>query len=91
MFHPNIAPHAICVGDHWSPGESLQSIVTRIGEILAYQSYNTKSPLNGEAARWVEENAHLVPTDRVSMLVEDPGGSHGRRGPPRLQARPHSQ
>jgi predicted Zn finger-like uncharacterized protein len=71
VFHPNIAPHAICVGDHWSAGETLQSIVTRIGEMLAYQSYNVKSPLNGEAARWVESNKHLVPLDPVSMLVEE--------------------
>ena len=27
IFHPNIAPHAICIGDHWSPGEPLWSIV----------------------------------------------------------------
>jgi predicted Zn finger-like uncharacterized protein len=71
VFHPNIAPHAICVGDHWSAGESLQSIITRIGEMLAYQTYNVKSPLNGEAARWVEENKHRVPLDPVSMLVEE--------------------
>jgi predicted Zn finger-like uncharacterized protein len=71
VFHPNIAPHAICVGDHWGAGESLQSIVLRIGEMLAYQSYNVKSPLNGEAARWVEENKHRLPLDRVSMLVGD--------------------
>jgi predicted Zn finger-like uncharacterized protein len=71
VFHPNIAPHAICVGDHWGAGESLQSIVTRIGEMLAYQSYNVKSPLNGEAARWVEENKHRLPLDGVSLLVED--------------------
>ena len=72
VFHPNIAPHAICVGDHWSAGESLQSIVIRIGEMLAYQVYNIKSPLNGEAARWVEENEDNLPLDRVSLLVEDP-------------------
>lgn len=71
VFHPNIAPHAICVGDHWSAGESLQSIVTRIGEMLAYQSYNVKSPLNGEAARWVEENKEDLPLDRVSLLVDE--------------------
>ncbi len=71
VFHPNIAPHAICVGDHWSAGESLQSIVTRIGEMLAYQSYNVKSPLNGEAARWVQENEVDLPLDPVSMIVED--------------------
>ena len=56
VFHPNIAPHAICIGDHWSAGEPLWSMVARIGEMIAYQSYNTKSPLNGEAARWVEAN-----------------------------------
>jgi predicted Zn finger-like uncharacterized protein len=73
VFHPNIAPHAICVGDHWGAGESLQSIVARIGEMLAYQSYNVKSPLNGEAARWVEENKHRLPLDGVSLLVEENG------------------
>jgi ubiquitin-protein ligase len=73
VFHPNIAPHAICVGDHWGAGESLQSIVTRIGEMLAFQSYNVKSPLNGEAARWVEENKHRLPLDGVSLLVEENG------------------
>ncbi len=72
VFHPNIAPHAICVGDHWSPGESLWSIVARIGEMLAFQSYNTKSPLNGEAARWVEQHGDSLPLDPVSMLVEEP-------------------
>jgi len=75
VFHPNIAPHAICVGDHWSPGESLQSIVARIGEMLAYQSYNVKSPLNGEAARWVAQNEDRLPLDNVSLLVEEREGS----------------
>ncbi|MCA8990341.1 MAG: hypothetical protein KDA88_00085 [Planctomycetaceae bacterium] len=71
VFHPNIAPHAICVGDHWSAGESLESIVIRIGEMLAYQSYNLKSPLNGEAAKWVEDNLHRLPTDEVCLLPEE--------------------
>ena len=72
IFHPNIAPHAICIGDHWSPGEPLWSIVARIGELISYQSYNTKSPLNGEAARWVEENLDQVPLDPISMLPDEP-------------------
>ena len=77
VFHPNIAPHAICVGDHWGAGESLQSIVARIGEMLAYQSYNVKSPLNGEAARWVDGNKDKLPLDPVSMLVEDERPAQG--------------
>jgi len=71
VFHPNIAPHAVCVGDHWSAGEPLKSIVARIGEMLAYQSYNVKSPLNGEAARWVEDHEDELPLDKVSLLVEE--------------------
>jgi predicted Zn finger-like uncharacterized protein len=71
IFHPNIAPHAICIGDHWSAGEPLPSIVARIGELIAYQSYNTKSPLNGEAARWTSENLDRLPLDPVSMVIEE--------------------
>jgi ubiquitin-protein ligase len=71
IFHPNIAPHAICIGDHWSPGEPLWSIVARIGEMIAYQSYNTRSPLNGEAARWVDQHLDELPLDPVSMMPDD--------------------
>jgi predicted Zn finger-like uncharacterized protein len=73
VFHPNIAPHAICIGDHWSAGESLSSLVARIGEMLAYQSYNTRSPLNGEAARWTDQNLGQLPLDPVNMTVEPEG------------------
>lgn len=82
IFHPNIAPHAICIGDHWSAGEPLSSIVARIGELIAYQSYNTKSPLNGEAARWVAENLEMLPLDSVSMLVEESAGAPVLSSPP---------
>jgi ubiquitin-protein ligase len=71
IFHPNIAPHAICIGDHWSPGEPLSSIVARIGEFIAYQSYNTKRPLNGEAARWVNGHLDRLPLDSVSLILDD--------------------
>ncbi|TMQ12253.1 MAG: hypothetical protein E6J90_06590 [Deltaproteobacteria bacterium] len=63
VFHPNIAPHAVCIGDDWSAGESLDHLVQRVGEILAFQSYNTKSPLNGRAAQWVDEHRDQLPID----------------------------
>jgi ubiquitin-protein ligase len=84
IFHPNIAPHAICIGDHWSAGESLASIIARIGELIAYQSYNTKSPLNGEAARWTSENLDRLPLDPVSMVAEEAR----RPAPPALPSSP---
>jgi ubiquitin-protein ligase len=71
LFHPNIAPHAICIGDHWAAGESLTRLVFRIGEMIAFQSYNTKSPLNGPAAQWAEEHLAQLPLDRSPLLPPD--------------------
>ena len=69
VFHPNIAPHAICIGDHWAAGESLPNLVVRIAEMLAFQSYNLRSPLNGEAARWVEQNQAKLPLDQTDFTA----------------------
>jgi ubiquitin-protein ligase len=88
IFHPNIAPHAICIGDHWSPGEPLWSIVARIGEMIAYQSYNTKSPLNGEAARWVDQHVDELPLDPVSMMPDDAMASSAGAPTSRPKAEP---
>ncbi len=77
VFHPNIAPHAICIGDHWSPGETLPALVVRIAEMLAFQSYNTKSPLNGEAVRWVEYNLARLPLDGACMTLEETTAAPG--------------
>ncbi|MFQ5844005.1 MAG: ubiquitin-conjugating enzyme E2 [Planctomycetota bacterium] len=70
VFHPNIAPHAVCIGDHWSAAESLDLMIQRVGEMLAFQSYNVKSPLNGRAARWVEENLHRLPIDKEEFFLD---------------------
>jgi ubiquitin-protein ligase len=67
VFHPNIDPQKICIGDHWSAGESLTHLVVRIGEMICYQSYNTKSPLNGKAAAWAEQNIDLLPLVREDL------------------------
>jgi len=69
VFHPNIDPNVICISDNWTAGESLVDLVVRIGEMIAYQSYNIKSPRNGEAARWAAENLGLFPIDPVDLTV----------------------
>jgi len=63
IFHPNIDDSAICVGDHWVAGEHLTDLVIRIGQMIAYQAYNIKSPLNGEAAMWADMNPDSFPID----------------------------
>jgi len=70
VFHPNIAPHAICIGDHWSAAESLDQMIQRIGQMLTFQSYNLKSPLNGRAAQWVERNLAKLPIDRTEFFMD---------------------
>lgn len=37
VFHPNIAPHTVCIGDHWSAAERLDEMIQRVGEMLAFQ------------------------------------------------------
>jgi ubiquitin-protein ligase len=67
IFHPNIDSSTICVGDHWTAGERLADLVVRIGEMLAYQAYNIKSPLDGEAAMWADLNQEKLPTDSRNL------------------------
>ena len=61
VFHPNIDPQKICIGDHWSAGQSLAQMAVRIAEMICYQSYNLKSPLNASAAAWAEQNFPSLP------------------------------
>jgi ubiquitin-protein ligase/DNA-directed RNA polymerase subunit RPC12/RpoP len=67
IFHPNIEPAMICVGDHWTAGERLVDLVLRIAEMIAYQAYNIKSPLDGEAAMWADLKKSRLPIDRRNL------------------------
>jgi ubiquitin-protein ligase len=67
IFHPNISPQNICIGDYWAAGESLSHLIIRMAEMITFQSYNLKSPLNGEAAKWVELNARRLPLDTTDF------------------------
>lgn len=63
VFHPNFDESSVCIGDFWAASESLDDLIVRIGRMIAYQEYNTKSPLNGLAAKWAAQNTHLLPVD----------------------------
>jgi ubiquitin-protein ligase len=67
VFHPNIDPRKICIGDHWSAGQRLADLIRRIGEMITYQSYNVKSPLNARAAHWAEQNLDALPLEAVDL------------------------
>ena len=67
VFHPNIDPQKICIGDHWSAGQSLAQMVAQIAEMICFQSYNVKSPLNARAAAWCEQNSTRLPLVDVDL------------------------
>lgn len=69
VFHPNIDPQKICIGDHWSAGQSLPDLVIQIAQMIAYQSYNVKSPLNAKAAAWVENNLERLPLEKADLTA----------------------
>jgi ubiquitin-protein ligase len=63
VFHRNFNESMACIGDFWAASEGLDDLVIRIGRMIAFQEYNTKSPLNGLAAKWATQNANLLPVD----------------------------
>ena len=67
IFHPNIDPATICVGDHWTAGERLADLIIRIGQMIAYQEYNIRSPLDAQAAMWADLNKATLPIDPRDM------------------------
>ena len=66
IFHPNFGAY-ICLGDYFAAGEGLASIIIQIGEMIQYQSYNPKSPLDPVAARWAEQNRNLFPIGTADL------------------------
>ena len=69
LFHPNIDPRKICIGDHWSAGQTLSQLVVHIAQMICYQSYNVKSPLNAKAAAWAEQNMSGLPLQKVDLTA----------------------
>jgi ubiquitin-protein ligase len=63
VFHPNFDDASVCIGDFWAPSEKLDDLIVRVARMIAYQEYNTKSPLNGLAARWAAEHPQFLPVD----------------------------
>ena len=70
VFHPNFGSRVgdeICIADYWAPSQGLSEIILKIGEMLQFRDYNTKSPLNAMAARWADENASVLPVGTRPM------------------------
>src|SRR5260370_16910154 len=72
VFHPNFDDAMVCIGDFWAASEGLDDLIIRIGRIITYQEYNTKSPLNGLAAKWPPQNPSFLPIDPPNVPPPPP-------------------
>jgi ubiquitin-protein ligase len=93
VFHPNFDDATVCIGDFWAASEGLDDLIIRIGRMITYQEYNTKSPLNGLAAKWAAQNTNLLPIDPRSVA---PPSENGRPSAPAsveagVSATPHAR
>src|SRR6266850_1909959 len=85
VFHPNFDDSTVCIGDFWAASEGLDDLIVRIGRMIAYQEYNTKSPLNGLAAKWAEQHAKLLPIDARNIAPPTDGTAQASATPPPAQ------
>lgn len=75
VFHPNFGAAAgdeICIGDYWTPSQTLVDIIAKIGDMLQFKTYNVKSPLNAVAAQWVAQNEQVFPLGDASLFQAEP-------------------
>ncbi len=85
VFHPNFDDSTVCIGDFWAASEGLDDLVIRIGRMIAYQEYNTRSPLNGLAAKWTAEHLSELPIDsRIVAPPSDANNPQNQRDPTSL-------
>jgi ubiquitin-protein ligase len=83
VFHPNFDQTEVCAQDIYAASEGLDDLVIRIGRMIAYQDYNTKSPLNGTAAKWADENRHKFPVDDREIAPPAPETRSSFTPPPK--------
>ena len=80
VFHPNFDDTSVCIGDFWAASEGLDDLIIRIGRMIAYQEYNTRSPLNGLAAKWAAEHLNLLPIDDTVVAPSLPDSEQTTAG-----------
>jgi hypothetical protein len=68
VYHPNVSGEQVALSPGWSAGTSLPLYLLRLAEVLAFQSYSLKFPLNPAAATWAEQQLATFPTDDTDFL-----------------------
>ena len=73
-FHPNVTSDWIHLNPPWRPDANLVDLVTQVGFLLAFRSYDPHAVANAVAMNWVVTNPHLLPTDAAADFTPGAGG-----------------
>jgi ubiquitin-protein ligase len=76
LFHPNISDDQIDIKEYWKPGVTLADLVVTIGEMIAFQKYDTRTPINAEAAKWADRNTSMLPLSKADLRYKEPEQMH---------------
>ena len=74
LFHPNISADTVEIFPAWQSTDTLCDLASRIGALLAFQSYDPYSAWNEAAMEWVAANAGYLPTDAQANFAPEAGG-----------------
>ena len=73
LFHPNVAPDAIALAA-WQPTDRISDIIRRVGDYLAWRSYDPSKIVNEVAGQWLAENGADLPLDPTGDFTPNAGG-----------------
>ncbi|MDB5289754.1 MAG: hypothetical protein JWL69_995 [Phycisphaerales bacterium] len=63
VFHPNVAWEGVYLTSPWQPTSTLIEFIAKVGEVLAFRTYDPDSVVNATAMDWLSENAGALPLD----------------------------
>jgi ubiquitin-protein ligase len=79
LFLPNADDDELRIDGAWRDGDWLVDLLPKLGELLAYRTYDPDSVLNADALEWQEANVSVLPTDKSADFSASAGGSPAER------------
>jgi len=74
IFHPDIDPDAIRIGDFWNGSHSLIDLVVHIGNLITFQQYSTEDVFNNDALEWTAAHSDNIPLEKIDFTLQEAAG-----------------
>ncbi len=84
LFHPNVSDDLIDVKKFWQPDAHLADLIVTIGEMIAFQKYDTENPLSADAAKWADRNRSILPLCKDDLRYREPAPVHEEPSKPQV-------